>query len=268
MAKHYGLSYIDHLEWAQFECEVLTRLKERGTPVADLVRTAAGEPFAVVEGRPLLLFEWAEGGIEWPTGAENAARLGRALAEMHGALDEMPLSGEERSYDLDRLVDRPLRLLEPYAESPAEFEELKEAVALLREKIAAIPVSRATLGPIHGDLHQGNCHFTEEGLAVFDFALCGVGYRAYDLTGYLWPMRDATIEDPAMRTCCDGFLAGYRSARELTPEEEAAIPAFVQIRTLWETGDWVDTGTGRDQPDEVRKAIPYLIGQFGRVRES
>lgn len=268
IAKHYGPHSAHELHWVRFECSMLERLRDAGLPVAAACKTVDGQAFALVDNRPFLLFEWLEGSVEWPTGAENAASLGRALAEMHSVSDSLVLAGNERQYDIDRLIDRPLRLLMSFAEpSSEEFAQLESAVEPLRSTIGAVPINSATFGPVHGDIHQGNCVFAEDGsLAVFDFALCGIGYRTYDLTGFLWPMRDATIEDSAMRICCQAFLEGYQTVRRLTHEEWEAIQAFVHIRTLWETGDWIDTGTGRDQPDQVRSAIGHMARQFKGVR--
>ena len=267
IAKHCGVSSDDGMRWTEFECRMLEHLLAEGLPVSRPIQTSSGGRFAVVDGRPLMLFQWIDGGIEWPSSRVNAKKLGSALARMHISLNSLELLGHERRYDIDRLVDRPLRMLEPYATAQEEtFSVLKLAIDSIRAKIAATPINADTFGPIHGGIHQGNCVFGDEGaVAVFDFALCGVGYRAYDLTGYLWPMRDRTIHDPALRDSCDGFLEGYCEIRPLVSEEVAAIGAFVNVRTLWETGDWLDTGTGASQPDEVRKTIPYILSQFSEA---
>ena len=75
-------------------------------------------------------------------------------------------------------------------------------------------------------------------------------------------MRDRTIEDPAMAACCQAFLIGYESVRELLPAERSAIGAFVHVRTLWESGDWLDTGTGSQSPEQAAKMAPHLVRQF------
>jgi len=262
IAKHYGEYFRDKVEWVRFECELLTLLAAQGQSVARNVATISGDPFTLVDGTPLVVYEWAEGGIEWPASSQNSGALGAALARMHLASEGLSLSGTERIYDVDRLIDRPLALLKPYSD-PNAHKRLASLSEKIKTAIGAIPTVTPFFGPIHGDIHQGNCHFQEDGrLAIFDFALSGVGYRAYDLTGFLWPMRDATIEDPAMRVCCEAFLVGYESVRELASAERAAISAFVQVRSLWESGDWVDAGSGRDQPEEVAKAAPYLVRQM------
>ena len=266
MAKHFGDGSETGLANLEFECLLLACLRAAKISAARNLPARSGRAFAIVENRPLMVYEWAEGGVEWPASSEKAFALGSTLAEMHLASDGLVLTGSERTYDIARLTDRPLALLEPYAADHNEFTNLGRLTEVYKAQMAAIPIEAPYFGPIHGDIHQGNCHFQDDGrLTILDFALCGVGYRAYDLTGFLWPMRDKTIEDQKMRTCCEAFLDGYESVRPLHPAEKLAIPAFVQIRSLWESGDWVDTGTGTQQPNEVATTIPYLLKQFSAV---
>ena len=266
MAKMYPPSSPTQRDWLQYECELLHALKQHGFPVADSTDTISGDRFTTIQDRPLILYEWAEGYIQWPPTPENAQKLGRVLAEMHLAVSNYSSPVTPRQYNIDRLVDHPLRLLEPFAESgSAEWKELLRLTDLIRSKIANVPLNSETFGPIHGDMHQGNCFFRDDGqLGVFDFGLCGVGYRTYDLTGFLWPMRDDTILQPEMREACDNFIDGYRSVRPLTQAEEDSLMAFIQVRTLWETGDWIDTGTGKQQPDDIKSTVGAMTTQFNR----
>ena len=262
VAKHLGPYYADKLAWVEFEVRLLKHLKQHHLPVAAAVPSRDGAEILMVQDRPFIVYEWAEGGIEWPASEPNAAKLGAALAKMHLASDELPVTGEERRYDIDRLVHSPVRLLLPYVqEQPELITRLLAFADRLAEILANVEVAPA-FGPIHGDLHQGNCFFNDGGLVVFDFSLAGVGYRTYDLTGFLWPMRDDTIKDPAMKTCCDAFLRGYAEVRPLTAAETLAIPAFVQIRSLWELGDWVECGTGATVPHHVANGVTNMVQQL------
>ena len=259
MAKHLGPSAHD----PKFECSLLQFLKTASIPVASNVASVQREPFVVLDGRALVLYEWAEGGVAWPAPPALAASTGRAIAQMHLASDSLSVDPIAQMYDLDRLIHRPLRLLEPFSPDKAMFRRLVDLAGELTNLIEQVATSDHAFGPIHGDIHQGNCHFTDNGdLTLIDFSLSGVGYRAYDLTGFLWPMRDRTIEDPAMAACSQAFLAGYESVRQLDAAEQAAIPAFVHARTLWESGDWIDTGTGAQNPEEAAKMAPYIVQQL------
>ena len=75
-------------------------------------------------------------------------------------------------------------------------------------------------------------------------------------------MRDHTINDEGMRACCDAFLAGYDAIRPLSEAEKAAVPTFVQLRTWWELGDWIDAGTGRQQSEHIIGSVEGLLNQL------
>ena len=258
-----GPYYAEKRAWVEFEVRLLKHLKQHHLPVAAAVASRDGEEILLLEDRPFVVYEWAEGGIEWPASEANAAELGRALAKMHLASDDFPLTGDERRYDIDRLVHSPVRLLLPYIQEQPELTTRLLTIAdRLAEIVANVETFAPAFGPIHGDLHQGNCFFNDGGLVVFDFSLAGVGYRTYDLTGFLWPMRDDTVKDPAMKICCDAFLRGYAEVRPLTEAETLAIPAFVQIRSLWELGDWVECGTGATVPHHVTNGIISMVNQL------
>ena len=85
----------------------------------------------------------------------------------------------------------------------------------------------------------------------------GIRYRA-TIRGTL-----DTIRDPAIKAACDAFLDGYRSVRPLLAEEEAAIPASVKARDVWETGSWLEFDKNVD-PAVVRKGLHSLAAQFRR----
>ena len=258
MAKHLASDITP-----DFECEFLQFIGKNGVPVAKNILTKNCEPFVVCDKLPLVLYEWADGGISWPTKPELAALLGKAIARMHLVSGAMPPVSNTVVYSADRLINRPLRLLEPYSNDKSMFRRLVDLSANLMRKVEEVPIIAPFFGPIHGDIHQGNCLFSEEGaLKLLDFSLAGVGYRAYDFAGFLWPMRDDTIRDPAMSECCQSFLTGYESVRSLHPTERDAIQAFIQIRSLWESGDWLDTGTGRQNPEAVSNIARNLVTQF------
>ena len=120
IAKHLGKA----VQKPSFECGLLQFLGEAGIPVAKNILTSKGEPFAAFDGRSLVLYEWAEGGVAWPAPPELASKLGSAVAAMHLASDSLQNISNVRAYDLDRLIDRPLRLLEPYSPDNSVFRRL------------------------------------------------------------------------------------------------------------------------------------------------
>ncbi len=89
-----------------------------------------------------------------------------------------------------------------------------------------IDINADTYGVIYADLHNGNIHYTDNSLTLFDFDHCAYGWRAYDLAiafGYPDIIRDAMIK-------------GYETHRKLSAAEYSAMPAFLQLRAsgMWE----------------------------------
>ncbi len=237
----YGPSWAGREERIRFELELLMHLKRSGVPVSHPLPRMDGKmlgPLPAPNGpRPGALFTFAEGRPLWPLGEADSYRLGATLADLHRAANG---DGDHAVYDTAGIVDVPVARMMPFARGPADRLFLERLADRIREKLGRIPGGPDGFGVIHGDIHQGNCHFTEDGtLTLFDFSLCGAGWRGFDLTGFLWPLRDHTIGDEAVKRSCDAYLSGYQSRRVLSPAEVEAIPAFVKARDLWETGAWI-----------------------------
>lgn len=275
IARIYGEHGRLHPEWARYELEMLTHLANNGISVAAPIAARDGAWMQFLPGEPpapVALFAFADGRVEWPTSAPRAHLLGAAFAHLHLAADSFRTAADPRAFDLERLFDAPLRRIRPYLDDSdpddrEAWETWTRTAAQAAALIAAVPDADGAIGPIHGDLHQGNCHFTgaddSDGLTFFDFSNAGVGRRVYDLSGFLWPLRDDTIKDPAVRAACDAFLEGYRSVRLLRPEEERAIAASVKARDYWETGSWLEFDKNAD-PATVRDGLRSMAAQFRR----
>ncbi len=240
----YGPTWVSREDHIRFELEFLMHLRQGGVPVSHpMPRLDGGTLGSVVTPRgprPCVLFTFAEGRPLWPLGISESYRSGAALANLHHAGNDFRSDWDHAVYDTAGVVDVPVGRMMPFLGGHADRLYLERLADHIREKLGRIPSGPDEFGVIHGDIHQGNCHFTEEGrVTLFDFSLCGVGWRGFDLTGFLWPLRDGTAEDEAIKGSCDAYLAGYQSRRFLSPAEIEAIPAFVKARDLWETGDWI-----------------------------
>ncbi len=264
----YGACWESRADWIDFELELLLHLRDHGVPVSTPLLRGDGQMLGEVrtaEGkRYSALFTYAEGTMEWPMSEPKSRNFGAALARLHLAANDFSLDRPYREYDLARLVEQPMARMLPYiADRADDVRYLERLGEQIMERVRQIERTPDTYGVLHGDIHQGNCHFTPEGApTLFDFSLCGVGWRTYDFTGFLWPMRDETIKEAAYRQSCEAFLAGYRSVRELTPAEETAIPAFVKVRDLWEHGEWL----AGDPNLEAAKAAPCIISLLEQFR--
>ncbi len=240
----YGPSWVGREEHIQFELEFLMHLRQGWAPVSHPLPRVDGKMLGSIltpgGPRPCALFTFAEGGPLWPLGATESCRLGAALADLHRAANGFRSDRGHAAYDTAGIVDVPVGRMMPFLWKRSDRLYLERLADQIRERLGRIPLGPDEFGVIHGDIHQGNCHFTDdERLTLFDFSLCGVGWRGFDLTGFLWPLRDGTAEDEAIKRSCDAYLDGYQSRRTLSSAEFEAIPAFVKARDLWETGDWI-----------------------------
>ena len=276
VARTYGEAARRDPDWIRYELELLEHLHRGGISVARPVRSLGGflaTPLPGESGAPTALFTFAAGGVEWPTAPPRARALGASFARLHRIADDFRSPAAPRRFDAERLIDGPLTRMRPWLNEtdPADrdaWETLLRVGGDVKARLEAIPSEGGAIGPIHGDLHQGNCHFEvaaapgDDRLTFFDFSNAGIGWRVYDLSGFLWPLRDDAIEAPAVRACCDAFFEGYRSVRPLLPAEERAIGASVKARDYWETGAWLETLP--DDPAVVRRGLRSLAEQFRR----
>jgi Ser/Thr protein kinase RdoA (MazF antagonist) len=227
--------------WIESEAAWLLFLQAQGCRVAAPLAQPNGSLVATLPSQQYAcLFTFAEGTPQWPPTAAQSEQLGATLAHLHQVSDGFVGAGPLRSYDLDTLIELPLSRMLPFVKDSQDRAYLEQVAAQITRSFSAIPQAAPCHGMIHGDVHQGNAHFTPAGeLMLFDFTLCGRGWRIYDFTGFLWPLRDDSIDAPGVRTACDHFVSGYQSVRPLDAAELAAIQAGVKARDFWETGDWI-----------------------------
>ena len=277
IARMYGEQGRKNPDWARYELEFVSHLVQGGVYAAAPLAARDGSylQFLPTDNDlpvPVAVFTFAEGGVEWPTSPPRSHVLGSAFAQLHLAANSFQSTAVGRVLDLDRLIHTPLHRIRPYLndsdpDDRAAWESLSETAAQAALLLKTVPDAGRGFGPIHGDLHQGNCHFNNIGnvdqLTSFDFSNAGTGWRVYDLSGFLWPLRDDTIHEPKIRAACDAFMEGYRKTRRLLPEEETAVAASVKARDFWEAGCWLEFGKNLD-PDTVRTSMHAMADQFRR----
>jgi Ser/Thr protein kinase RdoA (MazF antagonist) len=105
---------------------------------------------------------------------------------------------------------------------------LRQVAAAVRPRIAALPNELPGYGFCHGDTGSANAHITADGrLTLFDFDMCGAGWRAYDIATFL-------IDEP--EAIVHAFLEGYESVRTLGALERTSIPIFQIVQSIWVLG--------------------------------
>jgi len=223
----------------EYELDVLNHLKRKGVPAARPVPRRDGTliyPVAAPEGTRLIaLFTEAPGKeISYDQDPERVAYdYGRAVANLHNAVDDFSSQHERFHLDLDHLVDTPLRLVEPLlAHRPEDWRYLQQLASTVRQQIVDMD-SELEQGFCHGDFQAYHANVGPDGtLTFFDFDCGGYGYRAYDLAVFRWCGRLENQEKERW----EPFLTGYQELRPLNELDVQAIPLFVAARNIWHMG--------------------------------
>jgi Ser/Thr protein kinase RdoA (MazF antagonist) len=220
-----------------YELDLLVHLADRGVPVSAPVRARDGRlarPLLTPEGtRHLALFTYAAGDPFTWTNLEHCDRAGRLLAALHGASDDFASAHARAALDLEYLIEIPLAAIRPFlAHRPGDLAYLVAFATRLRSRLATLGTD-LDWGVCHGDFSStGNFRVANDSaVAVFDFDLCGPGWRVFDLA----PIQRAAV-GYKNRRIWRTFLRGYLECRRLGPADLAAVPLFYALARLWSLG--------------------------------
>lgn len=195
---------------------VSTTATALGAMTAELVEEAAGEALDTDS-----------------LSAEHAHRWGEALARFHANAPATDASGT----------------------TPATGEtKLAEPLARLHEPFAALDPASHRRVTMHGDFELDNIRFTDDAVAVFDFDGARHGWAADDIALATRALRGEE-GDPAYPELYAAFLEGYRSAAELSVEEEAAVAIHSLRYSAFRAADesMLDEGGHPDDPEWQRE---------------
>ena len=183
-----GKYYVDSPKAYQFELDLIDYLHKQTIPVAYPIPLNNGELLGwtstALGERATALFPFALGGevAGESLTIEQSIELGKTVAALHVASNSFSSNHERYHLNLKYLVDEPLRLLEK--DNSEQAQELLASLPPITELVDAVnnlSIDNDEYGIIHGDLHNGNMHFHENQVTLFDFDHCAYGWRAYDL---------------------------------------------------------------------------------------
>jgi Ser/Thr protein kinase RdoA (MazF antagonist) len=226
----------------QAEHAFIDHLADRGVGAARALRGLDGSSlytYPAPEGdRILTLFEWAPGRVQIgkpKTRSERRQRnkqsrfYGAAVARMHTAADEFP-ADRLPVIDLRTSVIEGANYLNSFLTSGHDRRRLRKAANAALRMAKQIQSDPFDNGPCHGDDHAGNGTIDGKTVTLYDFDLCGVAPRAFDLATYRWSNEvQSKHEDEGWKN----FIAGYRSVRALPDREVMAAQMLLPVRHFW-----------------------------------
>ena len=224
------------------ELRLIEALRDRWLPIAAPMERTAGGYLSVLgapEGpRLAVLFAEAVGEEVREITPAQARAYGGLAARFHDAADAAGGVYPRFHLDLAHLLGGPLAAIRAQMGQHAEpMAELEATAARVRARLEALPRRMPDYGVCHGDLHPGNVRFDAAGRpSLFDFDCWGYGWRAYDLTVFLW---NSYLERRAKgwrRSRWRAFLRGYREIRPLPEGLDDLVPLFLVARQIWLMG--------------------------------
>jgi Ser/Thr protein kinase RdoA (MazF antagonist) len=237
----------------------LVHLRAHGAPVVRVLEDGLGgtvhergpwtyEVHTVGEGEDLY-----RDAISWSPFADldHAHAAGAALARLHVAAQGYDAPYREPAPLIAGFsvfaAEDPIAAVEQYAAArPAAAAELAERPGW-RDELErwhlpfheALRPHLAELEPlwVHGDFHASNLLWHEDGRvsSVIDFSLCDRAYAVHDLATAIernaveWVELDAKGAAAVHGEAARALIAGYRSERELSNAEGAALPELLAL---------------------------------------
>ncbi len=193
------------------ELRALRHLHDRGASVAMPIPRTDGRFITDIpapEGtRQAVLFEWAPGEMPRYADFTHAHSFGQELARLHHAGDDFPADGTRPCMDMEYLFRNPLRkILLRVGGVPSILQRVEVLAERVEELIRPAEMSLYDWGFCHGDIWAANARVQRDQLVLFDFDLCGPGWRLSDIASYRLGARLCGVEEPAWKPFIDGYL--------------------------------------------------------------
>ncbi len=216
------------------ELDFVNFLRKKDIQVAGAVPSEQGkyvEEILAEEGNFLAYaFEKIEGtvGIKTNWTEEVIQNWGGIIGQMHQATCDYarPADFPPRQRWWEDDIYKMDQILKP------EETEMKAAISKLLREIKDIETPKNAWGLIHGDLHQGNFFWNEQGIWAFDFDDCEYGHFVRDIAICLyyatWDI--GTKQEISVKEFLILFLKGYFKHYDLDKKWIYKISTFLRLR--------------------------------------
>jgi Ser/Thr protein kinase RdoA (MazF antagonist) len=179
-------------EDVEAEINLLKVLDRHDIPISKPVRRLDGsyvQQLVAPEGaRYAVLFTGGEGMPVDSPSRRQSFTYGVVAARIHNCTDRQRKVYKRFHVDCGHLIGEPLKSLRPFlGHRRKDFDFLERIGEGLKAEAMKLPRTVPEYGICHGDLHPMNVLFKDSGeLTLFDFDCFGYGWRAYDISVFLW----------------------------------------------------------------------------------
>lgn len=238
-----------------YEISLLSQLKNvlgsaEHTDIGEYIEKKDHTGYTVLEAaegkRVAVMFRYIEGTENNLEDEESCYAFGQSAAELHKAMDQVNVELPRYELDLKFLIDEPLkRIIHYIGENNEAAAFLHTFATTIKERIVAASRQDLDFGLCHGDMHGNNNAFQQEHQFIhYDFEWAAKSWRAYDLAQV--KVRKRQSED-RKAVLWKALMAGYRSVRSFSAEDEQAVDLFIIARRFWVMGldvAFIESDTG------------------------
>ena len=191
------------------------------------------------------------------------AELGAIAARthLHSLAWKQPQPFERLAWDLDAVYG-PQATWGDWRAAPkvtADVRAILELVeATVRQRLNDFGRDAERFGLIHADMRLANLIIGPDGTHLIDFDDCGFGWHLYDFAAGISFFEDHP-QIPALRKA---WVAGYRSVRELTDDEEAEVDTFIMLRRMALLA-WIGTHIEAPEPQAMAPDFARVSAELG-----
>ena len=262
----FVLTVFERLTFEQlpFYLRLMQHLARRGIPVPEPRADAQGEILHALGGKPAAVVDKLAGGHQLAPDLFHCQQVGAALARMHLAGQDFPLS-QPYLRGLS-LWTETVPVVLPYL-TPPQAELITAELAFQQQLAGSQTYAELPRGPIHADLFRDNVMFDglpgrERLTGFFDFYFAGVDSWLFDLAVCLndWciDLESGRLDKARARA----FVDAYESQRPLSGAEHRLLPALLRAAALrfWTSRLW-----DFHLPRDAALLKPHDPGHFERV---
>ena len=218
------------------------------------------------DSRYMVLFHFIEGETPDETGdlTNGFEVLGTLAARCHNhAVNwQRPAPFERLEWDVDAVFGSSPTWGD-WREAPnvsSETKDVLEAVEIqIRNRLSAYGKTPTRYNLIHADMRLANLLVSPSETRLIDFDDCGFGWLMYDFAAAISFMED----DPRVPVLKSAWLKGYRSVRQLDPEDEREIETFVMLRRMALLA-WIGSHIEAPEPQRYAPTFAKKTVMLGR----
>lgn len=219
------------------EMKLLVWLKKNNVPVQGPVQAVSGEyvSFYDEDGESccMVLLEYIQGEMPKVFNHDKCYHFGKSLALIHHYTDQLEFQLDKPAYTPSFIRELSKKHVPVLLKDERQLQLLEEIGEKLEVAIGNIGIEekKPYFGICHGDYYQMNALWLpDDSCRIIDFDFIAPGYRAYDLSMFMWNLAWKTkMSEAEKQAWWNAYLRGYNEVRKVSEKELSSVNLFVAL---------------------------------------